>query len=70
MIILPEQCDRCKHDHGKRRCDAFPGFPGIPQEIYDMEFDHRNPYPGDNGIRWEPKEEGVIHPFDEDSNGD
>lgn len=33
-------------------CAAFPG--GIPKEISQEGFDHREPFPGDNGIRYEP----------------
>ena len=36
-------------------CEAFPQ--GIPEEIWVGEFDHTKPYPGDNGIRFEPKDE-------------
>jgi|TARA_Y100000296_G_scaffold14363_1_gene16802 hypothetical protein len=32
-------------------CLAFPD--GIPEPIMLGEFDHRKPYDGDNGIRWE-----------------
>lgn len=32
-------------------CAAFPG--GIVEIIYANGFDHRNPFPGDNGVRWE-----------------
>ncbi|MFC7257696.1 MULTISPECIES: hypothetical protein [Streptomyces] len=32
-------------------CDAFPE--GIPSAIYQDGFDHRLPYPGDHGIRFE-----------------
>jgi hypothetical protein len=45
-----------------RMCHAFAS---IPSEIFDCLVDHRKPWPGDNGIRWEPKKPGTIHPFDE-----
>ncbi len=32
-------------------CEAFPER--VPREIYTGQFDHRAPYPGDNGIRFE-----------------
>jgi len=35
-------------------CDAFPI--GIPSVILTGERDHRQPFPGDKGIRWEPAE--------------
>lgn len=54
-----EQCARCKHlsvdppeDGIGSKCAAFKR---IPREILDGEFDHRNPYPGDGGIRFEPE---------------
>lgn len=33
-------------------CIAFPA--GIPDLIIRNKFDHKNPYPGDNGIQFEP----------------
>ncbi len=44
------QCRDCKHYH-LGDCEAFPD--GIPIEIFTGLFDHDDPYPGDNGIRFE-----------------
>ncbi len=50
-------CGTCKHFtrsvRGKNVCDAFPN--GIPKEIYRGRNDHREPFEGDNGIKWEPR---------------
>lgn len=35
-------------------CDAFPDR--VPTEIYLGGFDHRAPFPGDNGIRYQLRE--------------
>ena len=54
--IMP-MCGKCKHYINKKSaCTAFPG--GIPAEILEGEHDHRKPYPGDNGIRYEPIDKG------------
>ncbi len=52
-------CARCKHidepiDVIGPTCDAFPT--GMPMEIQTGQFRHTEPYPGDNGIRFEPKD--------------
>lgn len=46
-------CIGCKHFHREGfTCDAFPN--GIPDDILESRLDHRKPYPGDNGIQYEP----------------
>lgn len=50
------QCLWCKHKwDGVLRCDAFPD--GIPDEIVTGLHDHRKPFGGDGGIRYEPAED-------------
>ncbi len=49
-------CMDCKHIFNKLgpfSCKAFPE--GIPEDILKDGFDHKKPYKGDNGIRFEPK---------------
>lgn len=60
VTLLAPQCVRCKHwprvtSVKGLPCDAFPD--GVPDVILRGEHDHREPYPGDNGIRFEPIEE-------------
>lgn len=54
------QCLDCRHLHKppaeggfRYTCDAFPD--AIPREILVAEHDHNKPFPGDHGIRFEPK---------------
>jgi hypothetical protein len=69
MIINNSQCFNCRHfDPDQVSCTAFDD---IPREILgnvfpgeDIELhDHRQPYPGDNGIRFEPLP-GRRHPLE------
>ena len=47
-------CLLCKHlNKDGISCNAFPD--AIPQDILANVFDHRKPWPGDNGILFEPK---------------
>lgn len=53
------QCARCAHlrDPDRHTCAAFPAAKApIPREIWNGQYDHRQPYPGDNGIQFEPRE--------------
>ena len=55
IVVQSTQCIECAHYRGLLECDAFPE--GIPTEIVTGEHDHREPYNGDNGIRFEPVRE-------------
>lgn len=68
MAQARSQCSTCVHfrspflepqlaARGKGpTCKAFSG--GIPEIIYTNGFDHRNEFPGDNGVRWTDNGEG------------
>ena len=68
MSTFLPQCFRCRHlrvgdpqAENRYTCAAFPE--GIPQEIITNRFDHRQPYPGDNEVRWSSN--GKPHPMKE-----
>ncbi len=56
ISVVSRVCSFCQNfdlsNPVARQCSAFPG--GIPLEIWNGEHDHKNHYPGDNGIRFEP----------------
>ena len=49
------QCAKCDNYFGSLQCRAYPL--GIPAKILTGEHDHREPYKGDSGIRFEPLKE-------------
>jgi hypothetical protein len=55
LFGLQSSCIRCqnflKFGSEKQTCTAFPD--GIPRDIWLGKNDHTNPYPGDNGVRFE-----------------
>ena len=63
MTLPFVQCATCRHfyraNFGGNYCDAFPKSPGIPAAIITGEHDHREPFPGDNGVRYQPIPEAV-----------
>lgn len=56
-----DQCITCKHYLCPTICEAFPDG-DLPVAIITGEVDHRQPYPGDHGVQWEPLLEGSREP--------
>ena len=54
MIYRQDQhCQFCKHYLGERQCLAFPQQ--IPAELWSGENWHKEPFPNDQGYRFERK---------------
>ncbi len=68
---LAPNCYNCKNQnkHDRFACSAFPV--GIPDAIFNNEADHRKPFDGDNGIRFDPidpnREYIIDEPLDPDT---
>jgi hypothetical protein len=57
IVSVSPMCVYCQHQSDGRACAAFPAFPAedsIPLEIWQGDFDHRQPHPGDSGIVFAP----------------
>ena len=52
MTPIAPQCNSCKNVITWKNCKAFPQ--GIPEELLEGKWDHTEPYPGDNGILYDP----------------
>ncbi len=55
MCLLPPMCLFCRHYQPESAehepdCSAFAEIPDI---IFRGDFDHRQPFPGDRGVRFE-----------------
>jgi hypothetical protein len=57
---IGDLCIICKHRimGTPDRCRAFPN--GIPLAIRSNKVEHRQPYPGDHGIRFEAVEQPAM----------
>ena len=56
--VVSPVCFGCTHMYPSGpnhdlKCDAYPS--DIPWDILLSKVDHRQPYPGDNGVVFEPK---------------
>jgi len=57
--LTVSQCTFCAHrSPDGTKCKAYPA--GIPVEILFNEHDHTLPFVGDNGIRYQAVELGVV----------
>lgn len=52
--MTTSRCWRCAHYQGDLVCAAFPS--GIPEALLSGEDDHTRPFPGDQNLRYEPRD--------------
>jgi hypothetical protein len=65
MTIVP-QCLSCRNWIGPTpnpHCRAFRV--AIPDKILSNRHDHKRPFPGDHGIRFEEQPRASLHPTDQ-----
>lgn len=65
MVILTTMCNSCIHEAlevGTLKCKAFPN--GVPDAIATGSRDHRKPYRGDGGFRFEQNPQREPFPFE------
>jgi len=60
-ILRERACEWCRWYIPYRECEAFKDR--IPDEIWSGELDHREPFQGDNGFRFEAGEPLSLGPF-------
>jgi len=61
VLLRPPQCLSCARWRSPlmtggttQTCESYPD--GIPDQIWTGRADHRQPFTGDNGLHWEPRE--------------
>ncbi len=60
-----KQCDVCKNldRNGFNQCKAFPDE--IPTDLLGNYVIHNKPYPGNNGIQFEPDEDAEFFGYED-----
>ncbi len=63
ILRYQDNCKNCAHYRGNQTCQAFPTE--IPIILWSGENPHDEPYPGDQGYRYESRHLS-IPPMDDD----
>ena len=54
-MIMINRCVICRRYRGNETCTVYKDR--IPNQIFTAQHDHREPFKGDNGIRFKPIKE-------------